>query len=143
MGETIFDAAKSMVKFVKKRPKVLCIFRAYSSLELLMPSATRFAYMFIVVERLLRVRRDLIRTIYSDQWLAWNEKDTPKARAFIQKVMNETWWEDAEALVKTLNPIYTVLRITDMESSTLGLLYEYMDRIGEALNNNTHLSAAK
>ncbi|KAI5084723.1 hypothetical protein GOP47_0000892 [Adiantum capillus-veneris] len=44
---------------------------------------------------------------------------------------------------KSLNPIYTVLRITDMEGSTLGLLYEYMDKIGEALNRNASLPSEK
>lgn len=136
--DSIFRTARSMVKFVKKRPKVLNIFRAYSSLELLKPAATRFAYMFIVLERLLRVRRDLVRTIYSNEWLEWDEKDSPKAKTFVCNVMKEQWWTEVEGLIKTLNPIYTVLRITDMEGSTLGLLYEYMDKIGEALNNQDH-----
>ena len=51
----VFKIARSMVKSVKKKPKVLSIFRAYSEVDLLMPSKTRFAYMLIVVERLLRV----------------------------------------------------------------------------------------
>ena len=50
---------------------------------------------------------------------------------------------EAEALVKSLTPLYTVLRITDMEGSTIGLLYEYMDKIGEALDNNWFLPAEK
>ena len=41
--------------------------------------------------------------------------------------------------MKSLNPIYMVLHSTDMEGSTLGLLYEYMDKIGEALNRNVYL----
>ena len=116
-----------MVRFVKKRPKVLSIFRAYSSLELLKPAPTRFAYMFVVVERLQRVRRDLVRTIYSNEWLEWNDRESPKAKAFVRDVMREEWWTEIEGLIKTLNPIYTVLRIIDMEGCTLGLLYEYMD----------------
>ena len=60
-----------------------------------------------------------------------------------QPSFNETWWGEAAALVKSLNPIYTVLRITDMEGSTQGLLYEYMDKIGEALNRNVYLPPDK
>ena len=95
--------------------------------------------MFIVLERLIRVRPNLIRTINCEEWLAWDDISTPKFLAFRRNVFNETWWAEAEALVKSLTPIYTVLRITDMEGSTLGLLYEYMDKIGEALKNNVYL----
>lgn len=139
----IFKTARSMVRFVKKRPKVTSMFRANSTLELLKPSATRFAYMFIVLERLVRVRPNLIRTIACQDWLSWSDNDTPKALAFRRNILDESWWLEAEALVKTLNPFYTVLRITDMEGSTLGLLYEYMDKIGEALNRNTYMSVDK
>ena len=141
--EAIFRTGRSMVRFVKKRPKVLSMYRAYSTLELLQPAATRFAYMFIVLERLLRVRRELVRTVYSNEWLEWDERESPKARAFVHNVMREEWWEEVEGLLQTLNPIYTVLRITDMEGSTIGLLYEYMDKIGEALNKQDYLRAEK
>ena len=58
-----FKIARSMVKFVNKKPKVLSIFRAYSEVDLLMPSKTRFSYMFIVVERLLRVPPILVHLV--------------------------------------------------------------------------------
>ena len=141
--DEIFKTSLSMVRFVKKRPKVTSMFRANSTLELLKPSATRFAYMFIVLERLIRVHSSLIRTIACQEWLAWSDKDTPKATTFRLNVLNESWWQEAEALVKSLTPFYTVLRITDMEGSTLGLLYEYMDKIGEALLQNSYLSQNK
>ena len=96
--------------------------------------------MFIVLERLVQVWPNLIHTINCDEWLKWTDKiNTPNFLEFRQNVFNETWWGDANALVKSLKPIYTVLRITNMEGSTQGLLYEYMDKIGEALNRNAYL----
>ncbi|KAH6557546.1 hypothetical protein KP509_1Z107600 [Ceratopteris richardii] len=132
-----------MVRFETERPKMLAMFRANSQLEILKPAVTRFAYMFVVLERLVRVRTNLIRTINSDEWIAWDKSTTPKFLQFRLNVMNESWWVEAEGLVKTLNPIYKALRITDMEGSTMGLLYEYMDRTGESLNKNTYLSVEK
>ncbi|KAH7415739.1 hypothetical protein KP509_14G058700 [Ceratopteris richardii] len=126
----IFKRAKSIVKMVTKRPKVLSMYRANSTLEILKPSATRFAYMFIVLEHLIRLRPNLICTISSEEWIRWDKSTTPK---FI----------DAEALVKTLQRVYIVLRITDMQGSTLGLSYEYMDKIGESLSKNTYLTPEK
>ena len=141
--DEIFKTSLNMVRFVKKRQKVTSVFRANSTLELLKPSATRFAYMFIVLERLLRVRPSLIHTIACQEWLAWSDKDTLKAITFRFNVLNESWWQEVEALVKILTPFYIVLHITDMEGSTLGLLYEYMDQIGEALLQNSYLSQNK
>ena len=86
----IFSVAKSMVKFVTKKPKVLSIFRANTTLDLLKPSKTRFAYMFIVLERLIRVRPNLIRTINCDEWLGWTDKiNTPKFLEFRRHIFNK------------------------------------------------------
>ena len=114
-----------------------------STLELLKPSGKRFAYMFIVLERLLLVHPSLIRFVACQKWLAWNDKDSPKVVQFRLNVFNESWWVEAEALVKTLSPVYAVLRITDTEGCTLGLLYEYMDKFGEAFNHNGYLPRDK
>ena len=73
----LFAIAKSMVKFVTKRPKVLSMYRANRTLELLKPSRTRFSYMFIVLERLVRVQPNLIHTINCDEWLAWDDIRKP------------------------------------------------------------------
>ena len=99
--------------------------------------------MFIVLERLVWVFPNLLQTISCQDWLSWNEENTPKALAFRLNVLNESWWQEAEALVKSLNPFYIILCITDMEGSTLGLLYEYMDKIKEALLKNTYLPLDK
>ena len=132
-----------MVNFVTKRPKVLAIYHAHSHLELLKPSSTRFAYKFIVVERLVWVRQGLMRIVVSREWIALAEHQEPHYMDFARMAMDQTWFLDAEAFVKAVQPIYSVLCITDMEGSTMGLLYEFMDRVGEAFNNNVSLSRSK
>ncbi|KAH7278565.1 hypothetical protein KP509_38G046800 [Ceratopteris richardii] len=114
----IFKRAKSIVKMITKRPKVLSIYPQH-------------AYMFIVLERLIRTRPNLIRTISSEEWVRWDKSTTPKFIEFRRNILDEDWWLSAKESVKPLQPIYIVLRITDMQGSTLGLLYEYMDKIGE------------
>ena len=86
----LFAIAKKMVKFVTKRPKALSMLRANSTLEILKPSSTRFAYMFIVLERLIRVRPNLIRMISCDEWLAWDQIRKPRFTEFRRNVFNET-----------------------------------------------------
>ena len=102
----IFSTAKSMVKFFTKRPKVLSIYRAHSDLEVLKPSSTGFAYMFIVVEWLVRVRKGLMRTVVSREWSNLDEHQHAKYMAFARNVMDEAWWQEAEAFVKSIKPIY-------------------------------------
>ena len=53
--DEIFTIKKNMVKFVPKRPKVLSIYQAHNSLKILKPSCTRFAYMFILLDRVVQV----------------------------------------------------------------------------------------
>ena len=68
--DEIVKTTLSMVRSVKKRPKVTSMFWASSTLELLKPLAIRFAYMFILLERLIQVRPSLIRTSACQEWLA-------------------------------------------------------------------------
>ena len=42
-----------------------------------------------------------------------------------------------------LQPIFTVLRLTDREGSTIGLLHEFMSRMGKVLVKATNLSEHK
>lgn len=139
----IFCTASSMVNFVTKRPKVLSMYRANSDLELLKPSQTRFAYMFIVLERLVRVRHGLLRTVVCREWQAWEDRNDSKSLGFARIVMRDAYWDEASGLIKALQPIYSVLRLTDMEGSTIGLLYEFMDKIGESLNICNSLSTER
>ncbi len=144
--QDILSKAKFIVKFVTKRPKVLAIFRAHSELELQKPSTTRFAYMFIVLDRIVRVRSGLLRTVVSLEWFDMEEwqKGDPKYVKFNASIMGEEdFWKKSETLVKVIRPFYSVLRITDMEGSTLGLLYEFMDRIGECIQKATGLATSE
>ena len=80
-----------------------------------------------------------MRTVVSREWVDMPKHREAKFRTFARTVMEDAWWHETEALVKSIKPIYSVLRITDMEGSTMGLLYEFMDKIGESLDGNTFL----
>ena len=57
--------AISIVTFFTMKVKVLAMFREHSSVELKTPSSTRFAYMWILLERLYEVRSALRQTVVS------------------------------------------------------------------------------
>lgn len=50
--ERVVSQALSIVNFFTKKVKVLAIFREHSQLELKRPASTRFAYMWLLLERL-------------------------------------------------------------------------------------------
>ncbi|KAH7297215.1 hypothetical protein KP509_26G059300 [Ceratopteris richardii] len=97
--------------------------------------------MHIVLERLLRVRLGLMRTVVSREWSDLHDIGTPKFISFSRMVMDDAWWTEADIFIKSIRPIYSVLRLTDMEGSTIGLLYGFMDRIDESFQKNTVLSS--
>ncbi|KAH7290001.1 hypothetical protein KP509_30G027900 [Ceratopteris richardii] len=137
---SIFSTCHKVVSLFTKRPKLLAIFRSYSELDILKPAKTRFAYMCIVMERLLRVRQALMQTVVSTEWTAWDGHTTPRADFVRITCLSDSFWRDVEALVRAIHPLYSVFRIVDMEGSTLGLVYEFMDRVGESLSRCPHLT---
>lgn len=97
--------------------------------------------MFLVLERLLKVHSSLRQMVVSNHWQDWGPSREPKSRKFETIVLSSSFWDDARAIVIGLQPIYIVLRLTNREGSTLGLLYEFMDRLGEQLSICTDLSS--
>eukprot|EP00250_Pteridium_aquilinum_P005397 c15496_g1_i2 orf=1-384(-) len=73
--KTILSAALSIVSFINGKMKVLAIYRTYSDLELKKPSATRFAAMWLLLERLYDVRNKLKQTVVSDEFKEWFERE--------------------------------------------------------------------
>ncbi|MCO5591037.1 hypothetical protein L7F22_045013 [Adiantum nelumboides] len=68
--------ALSIVTFINVKIEVLAIFRTYSDLELKKPSATRFAAMWLLLERLYDVQNKLQKTVVSDEFKEWLEGET-------------------------------------------------------------------
>lgn len=109
--------APSIVTFFTSKYKVLSIFREHSKLELKNPSSTRFAYMWILLERLYNVKSTLRQTVVSTMW---DESGSEEAKDMQRQCLNEEFWVRVRTLVM---PFYRVLRMTDMEGATLGLIH--------------------
>ncbi|KAI5055545.1 hypothetical protein GOP47_0029066 [Adiantum capillus-veneris] len=103
--------------------RVLAIYRTYSKpysgLELKKPSATRFAAMWLLLERLYDVQTNLQKTMVSDEFKAWMEEETQSAqqdaKAIPRLCLKEEFWQEVKGLVIVVLPLYKVLRMTDME----------------------------
>ena len=84
--------ATSIVTFFTTKVKVLAIFREHSSLELKKPSSTRFAYMWILLERLHVVKLALCQTVVSTLWNEWDDHDLEEAKAMQRLCLRENFW---------------------------------------------------
>ena len=123
--QRIVEKAKAIVTFFTQKVKVLAMFREHSSLDLKKPSSTRFAYMWIMLERLYEVRTFLRQTVVSTAWGEWDEHDTEEAKAMQRRCLHEGFWSRVRAIVIVMTPFYRVLRMTDCEGSTMGLLVHF------------------
>ena len=63
------------------------------------------------------------------EWLDWSESVTPAGVTVTDTIYDTAFWADADAIQIALLPIVSVLRLCDSEGSTMGLLYEFMDRL--------------
>lgn len=128
--KSVVDDALSIVTFVNNKVKVLAIYRMYSTLELKKPSKTRFATMWIFLERLYEVQEKLQMIVISNKFKGWMEGETravsDQAKAIQRLCLRESFWKDMKGIVVVVTPLYKVLRMTDKEGATLGLLYHFM-----------------
>ena len=136
----IVKKAAMIVNFFIRKPKVLSIYRSFQSLEILKFSITRFGYMFLVLERLLKIHPSLQQTVVSDAWREWDESKIEESNHIKNLVLGDNnFWKGAENIILDFQPIFFVLRITDCEGCTMGLLYMFMTRLSEALNTASKL----
>ncbi|KAJ7541074.1 hypothetical protein O6H91_10G044700 [Diphasiastrum complanatum] len=105
----------------------LAALQALSRLDLKKPARTRFAFKFIMLERLHKLKGDLRRMVTSAEFTAMDLSTTPEGLAFHEILFMEPFWVDVQQLMDV------VLRLVDREGCTMGLIYEFMDRIGESL----------
>ncbi|KAJ7296326.1 hypothetical protein O6H91_Y130900 [Diphasiastrum complanatum] len=127
----ITSTAMRLVTFVTRKRRVLALFRTFSTLNLKEPAPTRFAFYFLVLERLVVVKDALRRMVSSEAFGDFT--DLPHSAFFQSTVYGDEFWRAAEEITGILLPIFRVLRLVDGEGCTLGLIYEFMDRIGEGI----------
>ena len=60
-----------------------------------------------------------------------------EGQTFHDVLFSEPFWSDLQTLITVLRPMYSVLRLVDREGCTMGLIYEFMDRIGETIARST------
>lgn len=128
--------AKKVVLFFNRHQEPLAILRSKTDRALLRPAETRFAYFFIISERVLELREHLEDAVSQSRFRTWMNKSAKrkeKAGEVKGVLMQERFWDSLELLVQIGEPIVKVLRLVDSDCPTMGKVYHSMWECQEAL----------
>ncbi|GBG59722.1 hypothetical protein CBR_g54825 [Chara braunii] len=110
---------KTIVKCIKNHHKTTQLFKDCSKMErsrtLTMPTEVRFASVYMMLERLLD-RKKVLKAMMKEGWLdiKWAaRKKCEIAETVYLTVRSEEWWEEVEAAVDMMTPVYDLLRQMD------------------------------
>ena len=99
--------------------------------------------MYIVLGNLSSLMSELRKCIVSDEWQSWNGSKTQIGKEVENIILNNTFWEEAKAIVQICQPILKLLRLVDREGGIMGLVYEMMDKMIESLQTMDIIDVGK
>ncbi|MCO5569315.1 hypothetical protein L7F22_023027 [Adiantum nelumboides] len=73
------------------------------------------------------------RFFYAEDVPHWKALRTRKADAVAEIVYGPSFWQEARTIVNICVPILKVLRLANREGATMGLIYEFIDRMVEKI----------
>lgn len=134
----VVDEAKTMVDFKKKRHIALAVFRSHEKdLSLIRPGATRFATNYLMIDRLLKVRKALELTVVDPKWddyvrtLGSERKYNHrlKARNTKKTVQCDIFWGACENYHELVAPAVLALREFDGKSPCMAKVHVIMTNL--------------
>ncbi len=101
--------------------------RDYSDLQLLKIPDTRFAYMFLMLQRAY-VCRDAIEQVFADRrvkdWVAAKDPAMREKHAALRRTaLSASFWAKVDAGCTVLAPVFRMLRDVDSDTPTMGIIY--------------------
>ena len=117
-------AARDAAKFIYNHDTILVKLREVAPCEIIRSGATRFATNYLAL-RSLRDKRAALRSLFTSQ--RWDDdrlSPTPAGKSITQTVLNPRFWQSVDELCAIFEPMYTTLRLVDIEvHPTMCLLY--------------------
>ena len=113
-------------------------------IEILRPSATRFATTFIALKSLHDHKHDLQALVTSKFFVDSRYSNDNKSRVVVSIILDHKFWNDCFIILKLMAPLVRLLRIVDGdERPSMGYVYEgmYRARLGikKFFNHNKRL----
>lgn len=130
ISEVVSDA-QQIQDFILNHSMRLSMFNDFSKLKLLAIAETRFASQIVMLKRFREVQQALTLLIVSSKWSDYRAENEGKARFVREKVINGFWWDKVKYILDFTEPIYSMIRVADMDKSCLHLIYEMWDSMIE------------
>ncbi|KAL5822635.1 hypothetical protein ACOSQ4_020535 [Xanthoceras sorbifolium] len=111
----------------------LTMFNDHSKLKLLSIAETRFASTIVMLKRFKQIKQSLEYMVNCEKWDMYKEDDMEKAIAVKEKVLDEYFWVDIDYILNFTDPIYEMLRMTDMDRPCLHFVSEWWDSMIEKM----------
>jgi hypothetical protein len=127
--------AKSIVKFIRMHHIPLAIFRRHSpDLMLKLPVETRFATMFLMIERLVKVKEAVESTVHDPEWNEFRrtlQGNGPKRKAdgVRRRVRKDEFWRRCVNFVHMVEPVLIALREFDGKKPAMGKAWIVMKKV--------------
>ena len=127
----IIEDACEIKNFIINHSMRLSIFNEFVKLKMLKIVDTRFASTVMMLKRFNEIKGTFQSMVISEQWATYRDYDVEKAQFVKVKVLNDLWWDKVEYILSFTEPIYEMLRIADIDSPTLHLIYDMWDSMIE------------
>lgn len=117
------------------------IYRKYASFQLLKFGETRFAFQFIMIDHILKVKQSLREMVVSVEWNRWRRRPSTSSTTcdeifdLIIGIESTLFWQQAQDLLTLCSPIFEVLRLFDSDQPCMRDVFESLDRMRERLED--------
>ncbi|GBG85612.1 hypothetical protein CBR_g40340 [Chara braunii] len=140
---------KTIVNCIKNHHKTAQLFKDCSEMErsrtLTMPTEVRFASVYMMLERLLD-RKKVLKAMMEEGWLdiKWAAmKKREIAQTVYLTVRSEEWWEEVEAAVDMMTPVYDLLRQMDKSGTAPYQLWGFEEALVKKMRNIAGITAER
>ena len=112
INETI-RRARAAVNFVINHRLTLSMHRRNATRELLRPCETRFATFYITLKRVVEEKTSLRSIFCNDEWERSHLSKEEKGKNVEEIMLGNSFWQNAEKVLKICGPIVDMLRMVD------------------------------
>ncbi|XP_024521298.1 uncharacterized protein LOC112342912 [Selaginella moellendorffii] len=127
----LLDKGKTLVGFLRNHSHLVAILASFSSRQVLKFSETRFAFNFLMMERLVELRPKLQQMFVSDAYNARLESRIDSGIACRGIVFNNIYWNEVNHMLGVSRRVMYLLQMVDGDVPVIEKVYEGMDQMSE------------
>jgi hypothetical protein len=114
----LISLACRLIAFINDHAESLSLYRAHSHVELVAPTAMRFATSFIACQRVFEAQQSLTQMLADPQWSTWIDSPAvlpfkSEADVIVEAINSKTFWSFLGILRDISTPVIALMRAVD------------------------------